>query len=63
MALGLTVADGEVGVALLVGSVVEAYGAAQPLIAAGRTARLAMTLLLAIGFARAFAAVLGGEHP
>jgi ZIP family zinc transporter len=64
MALGLTIADGEVGVALLVGilvgNVVEAYGAAQPIIAAGRTARFAITLLLAIGFALAFATVLGG---
>ena len=64
MALGLTVADGGVGVALLVGilvgNVVEAYGAAQPIIAAGRTARFAITLLLAIGFALAFATVLGG---
>jgi ZIP family zinc transporter len=64
MALGLTVADGDTGVALLVGilvgNVVEAYGAAQPIIAAGRTARFAITLLVAIGFALAFATVLGG---
>jgi ZIP family zinc transporter len=64
MALGLTIADGEVGVALLVGilvgNVVEAYGAAQPIIAAGRTARFAITLLLGIGFALALATVLGG---
>jgi ZIP family zinc transporter len=64
MALGLTIADGEVGVALLVGilvgNVVEAYGAAQPIIASGRTKRFAITLLLAIGFALAFATVLGG---
>lgn len=64
MALGLTVADGAVGVALLVGilvgNVVEAYGAAQPIIGAGRTARFAITLLLAIGFALAFSTVLGG---
>jgi len=64
LALGLTIADGEVGVALLVGilvgNVVEAYGAAQPIIAAGRTARFAITVLVAIGFALAFATVLGG---
>ena len=42
IALGLTVAEGEVGVALLagivVGNLVEAYGAAQPIVAGGRTA-------------------------
>ncbi|HEX2103627.1 MAG TPA: hypothetical protein VHF51_08240 [Solirubrobacteraceae bacterium] len=64
MALGLTLADGELGVALLVGILVgngvEAYGAAQPIIASGRTARFAITLVLAIGLALAFATVLGG---
>ena len=39
IALGLTVAEGEVGVALLagivVGNLVEAYGAAQPIVAGG----------------------------
>jgi hypothetical protein len=43
IALGLTVAEGEVGVALLagilVGNTVEAYGAAQPIIASGRSKR------------------------
>ena len=41
IALGLSVAEGEVGVALLagivVGNLVEAYGAAQPIVAGGRT--------------------------
>src|SRR5215207_7820318 len=64
LALGLTVAAGEVGVALLVGilvgNLVEAYGAAQPIIAAGRSKRFAITLLVAIGFSLAFATVLGG---
>jgi ZIP family zinc transporter len=64
IALGLTVAAGQVGVALLVGilvgNLVEAYGAAQPIIAAGRSKRFAITLLVAIGFALAFATVLGG---
>jgi ZIP family zinc transporter len=64
VALGLTVAEGEVGVALLVGilvgNVVEAYGAAQPIVAGGRSRRFAITLLAAIGFALAFATVLGG---
>src|SRR3954447_26645086 len=40
VALGLTIAEGGVGVALLVGvlvgNVVEAYGAAQPIVASGR---------------------------
>jgi len=64
LALGLTIAEGELGVALLagilVGNLVEAYGAAQPIIAGGRTRRFAVTLLTAIGFALAFATVLGG---
>jgi ZIP family zinc transporter len=47
-------------VGVLVGNVVEAYGAAQPIIASGRTRRFAMTLLAAIGLALAFATVLGG---
>jgi ZIP family zinc transporter len=64
VALGLTVAEGTVGVALLagilIGNVVEAYGAAQPIIAGGRTRRFAITLLGAIGVALAFATMLGG---
>ena len=64
VALGLTVAEGAVGVALLVGilvgNVVEAYGAAQPIVANGRSKRFALTLLAAIGLALAFATVLGG---
>ncbi len=64
IALGLTVAEGEVGVALLagilIGNVVEAYGAAQPIIAGGHTKRFAITLLAAIGAALALATVLGG---
>jgi ZIP family zinc transporter len=64
IAVGLTIAAGEVGVALLagvvVGNVVEAYGASQPIIAGGRTKRFAITLLTAIGCALAFATVLGG---
>jgi zinc transporter, ZIP family len=64
IALGLTIAEGEIGVALLagvlVGNVVEAYGATQPIIVGGRTRRFAITLLTAIGFALAFATVLGG---
>ena len=64
IALGLTVAEGEVGVALLagilVGNVVEAYGAAQPIVAGGHTKRFAVTLLALIGAALALATVLGG---
>jgi hypothetical protein len=57
MALGLPVAD---GVALLVGNAVEAYGAAPPLIAAGRTARFAVTAAAGHRVRQAFATVLGG---
>lgn len=64
IALGLTIAQGELGIALLagvvVGNVVEAYGAAQPIIAGGRSRRFAVLLLTAIGGALAFATVLGG---
>jgi zinc transporter, ZIP family len=63
IALGLTIAEGQIGVALLagilIGNLVEAYGAAQPIIAGGHTRRFAVTLLTAIGFALAFATVLG----
>ena len=64
VALGLTIAEGAVGLALLVGvlvgNVVESYGAAQPIVASGRTRRFALTLLAAIGLALAFATVLSG---
>jgi ZIP family zinc transporter len=64
IALGLTVAEGEVAVALLagvlVGNLVEAYGAAQPIIAGGQGRRFAVTLLGGIGAALAVATLLGG---
>jgi zinc transporter, ZIP family len=64
IALGLTIAEGELGVALLagivIGNVVEAYGAAQPIVAGGHTRRFAVTLLAVIGVALALATVLGG---
>jgi ZIP family zinc transporter len=64
IALGLTIAEGEVGVALLagilIGNVVEAYGAAQPILAGGHGRRFVIVLLGAIGLALAFATVLGG---
>lgn len=63
IALGLTVAEGELGVALLVGivvgNVVEAYGAAQPIIVGGRSKRFAVLVLSAIGVAVALATVAG----
>jgi zinc transporter, ZIP family len=64
IALGLTVAEGEVGIALLVGIVVgnlvEAYGAAQPIVAGGKTRGFAVGLLGLIGLALALATILGG---
>jgi ZIP family zinc transporter len=64
VALGLAIAEGGVGGALLVGvlvgNVVEAYGAAQPIVKGGRTQRFAIALLAGIGVALAAATVLGG---
>jgi zinc transporter, ZIP family len=64
IALGLTIAEGEVGLALLVGvlvgNLVEAYGAAQPIVMSGHTKRFAIALLGGIGVALAAATVLGG---
>jgi zinc transporter, ZIP family len=64
IALGLTIAEGEIGLALLVGilvgNVVEAYGAAQPIIVGGHSRRFAVVLLGAIGVALAAATLLGG---
>ena len=64
IALGLTVAEGSVGLALaagvVVGNLVEAYGAAQPIIASGRSRRFAVLLLTGIGAALLVATVLGG---
>jgi ZIP family zinc transporter len=64
IALGLTIAEGELGIALLVGivvgNVVEAYGSAQPILAGGRSRRFAVALLGGIGLAIALATVLGG---
>jgi zinc transporter, ZIP family len=63
IALGLTIAEGELGVALLAGIVVgnlaEAYGAAQPIIVGGRSRRFALGLLGLIGLALTVATVLG----
>jgi ZIP family zinc transporter len=64
IALGLTVAEGELGIALLVGilvgNVVESYGAAQPIIAGGRSKGFAIRLLGLIGLALVAATVVGG---
>jgi ZIP family zinc transporter len=64
LALGLTIAEDELGVALLagivIGNVVESYGAAQPIIAGGRTPGFAIRVLGGIGLAVALATVLGG---
>ena len=63
IALGLTIAEGKIGLALLVGvvvgNVVEAYGAAQPMITGGRTKAFAIRLLGGIGGGLALATVLG----
>jgi ZIP family zinc transporter len=64
IALGLTISEGEVGLALLagivIGNIVESYGAAQPILSAGRGSRFVLVLLGALGLALAFATVLGG---
>jgi zinc transporter, ZIP family len=64
LALGLTIAEGEVGIALLagilVGNLSESYGAAQPIIAGGRPPSFAIRLLAGIGLMLALATVLGG---
>ncbi|MFN2490853.1 MAG: ZIP family metal transporter [Actinomycetota bacterium] len=64
IALGLTIARGELGLALLagivVGNAVEAYGAAQPIIAGGHPRGFAVRLLGSIGVALAVATLLGG---
>jgi ZIP family zinc transporter len=63
LALGLMVAGGEPGLALLaavvVGNVTEAYGAAQSIIAGGRPRRFAVGLLGGIGVLLAVMTVLG----
>ena len=64
VALGLTIAEGKIGIALLagvvIGNLVEAYGAAQPIIVGGRSRRFAVGLLAAIGVGVVAATVLGG---
>ena len=64
IALGLTIAEGSIGVALLVGvligNLVGAYGAVKPILAGGYTKRFAVGLLGTIALALAAATALGG---
>lgn len=64
IALGLTIAEGRVGltllVGILVGNVVEAYGAAHPILAGGHRSEFAVGLLAGIGLALTGATILGG---
>ncbi len=64
IALGLVIAAGEGGLALLVavvlGNMTEAYGAAQPLFAGGRSRRFTIGLIAAIGVVLGVATLLGG---
>jgi zinc transporter, ZIP family len=64
IALGLTIAEDELAVALLagiaLGNVVEAYGAAQPIIAGGHSRAFAIRLLGMIGLVLALATAAGG---
>jgi zinc transporter, ZIP family len=64
LALGLTIAEDELGLALLagilVGNLVESYGASGPIVAGGHSAGLAIRVMTAIGIALALATVLGG---
>lgn len=64
LALGLTIAEGELGVALLagilVGNLVESYGASGPIVAGGHSAGFALRVMIGIGLALALATVLGG---
>jgi ZIP family zinc transporter len=63
IALGLTIAEGELGLALLVGilvgNLVESYGAAGPIIAGGHSPGFALRLMTAIGLSLALATALG----
>jgi zinc transporter, ZIP family len=64
IALGLTIARDELGVALLagilLGNLVESYGAAQPILAGGHPRRFALGLLGGIGLSLAGATIVGG---
>ncbi len=64
IALGLTVASGQVGVALLVGvlvgNMVESYGAVQPIIGSGHSRRFALGIIGGIALTLALSTLLGG---
>jgi zinc transporter, ZIP family len=64
LALGLTSGQGALGKALLVGvlfgNVIEAYGAAQPIVASGRSKMFAIGVLAGIGIALGLATIAGG---
>jgi ZIP family zinc transporter len=64
VALGLTVAEGNLGVGLLAGvliaNLIEAYGAAQPMVAAGRTKGFVVRLIAGIAVTLMAFTVLGG---
>ena len=64
VALGLMVAAGEGGFALLaavvLGNLTESYGATQPLLVGGRSRRFAVGSITGIGLALGLATVLGG---
>lgn len=64
LALGLTIAAGEIGAALaagiVIGNVIESYGAAQPIVTGGHSRSFAVGLLAAIGVSLAVATVAGG---
>jgi ZIP family zinc transporter len=63
IAFGLTITEGELGVALLagivVGNIAEAYGAAHPILSGGKTAAFVLRLLAIIGLVLALATVAG----
>ena len=64
LALGLSIADDDLGLALLagilLGNLVEAYGAAQPIVAGGHSRGFALRLMALIGLALAVSTVAGG---
>lgn len=64
LALGLMAAEGSSGLALLVavvvGNLTESYGAAQPIIAGGRSRRFAVILMSVIGLTLGLATLTGG---
>lgn len=66
-ALGLTIAEGEISLALLAGIVIsnasEGYGAAQPIIGGGRSRWFALALLSGIALALAVATLAGSLLP